>query len=59
MSSLAAVANIVINDVILTIYILVKYVEKFKEGVFSKLKARLLLGGDMLKNLSGDSSGTI
>ena len=32
------------------LYIMTKYTEKFKHGIFDKVKSRLLLGGDLLKN---------
>ena len=37
------------------LYLMVKYSEKFKDGIFLKVKARLLLGGDLLKHLYGDN----
>jgi hypothetical protein len=33
------------------VYIMTRYVEKFKNGVFDKVKARTLLGGDRLKDI--------
>ena len=35
------------------LYIMTKYAEKFKLGIYDKVKARLLLGGDQLQNEYG------